>query len=219
MVIKVFALEDRLVEVTKNILSTELQHCSLGGSEWRSIVAVLMLAISVFVNPESVLARSPFKLLSLPASVLTRRGESCPRELEPMVDQMLMELPAYINRENIRANKRKTYVLLASAADFSDDLPLFSSIPSQGKGVKQVFFTTLFRRYVGSEIIYHQEHHRLFLAESQRGWEFVQMYSILDSYPSQNAPAPARNSSGGSVAQALKNWLNNCRVSQQRGIL
>ncbi len=170
---------------------------------WRKFVFIIMMVLAPCSNPVIASGLKTF----------------CPRELEPMVERMLEELPSFINRENTRADNRSTYVLLASAADFSA-LPLLHSTPSPDTetAVKQVFFTTLVRRYSGQETIYHQEHHWLFLAESPRGWEFVQLYSILDSYPSQKAPLPSRNSSRGSVAQALKNWLNNCRSSQQRGV-
>lgn len=141
--------------------------------------------------------------------------ETCPKSFEPLISVMLAEIPAYANRVNTRANNPQNYVILASRADF-EALPLLqASFPQEATSdssseVRQVFFSTLIRRFSQQEIVHHQEHHWLLMAPSDRGWEFVQMYSILDSYPASNLASAPRSSSEGSMATAIKDWLKNC---------
>lgn len=143
-------------------------------------------------------------------------ASNCPKEFEPFVTEMLAELPAYANRVNTRVNNRQTYVILAGRADF-EDLPLLQASfppPDQAENpVRQVFFSTLLKRFSQNKIIQQQEHHWLLMAPSDRGWEFVQLYSILESYPSQKLAAPPRNSSEGSIATAIKDWLKACHYN------
>ena len=137
----------------------------------------------------------------------------CPQAFEPFMTEMLAELPAYANRVNTRASNPQNYVVLAGRADF-EALPLRrSSFPQSSVAdtdVRQVFFSTLLKRFSQNKIVHQQEHHWLLMAPSDRGWEFVQMYSILASYPSQNLATPPRDSSEGSIATAIKDWLKTC---------
>jgi hypothetical protein len=77
-----------------------------------------------------------------------------------------------------------------------------------------VFFTTLMRRYDGGRIANLQEYHWVFLAQQPQGWQLVMMYSTIGVYPARadQPPLPPRNSSEGSVAQALQAWLKDCRT-------
>jgi hypothetical protein len=135
---------------------------------------------------------------------------------------MLLDLPSYINRVRIRAGITKSSILLAAKPEFKP-LPLspLSALPSQPqpRDVKQVFFTTLMRRYDSGRITQIQEYHWLFLTQSeltqsQQGWQFVMLYSAIGPYPAtpEQPPLPPRNSSDGSVAVALKTWLEDCRT-------
>ena len=135
----------------------------------------------------------------------------CPQAFEPFMTEMLAELPAYANRVNTRASNQQNYVVFAGRADF-EALPLHqASFPqSSAADVRQVFFSTLLKRFSQNKIVHQQEHHWLLMAPSDRGWEFVQMYSILASYPSQNLATPPRDSSEGSIATAIKDWLKTC---------
>jgi hypothetical protein len=70
------------------------------------------------------------------------------------------------------------------------------------------------RRYERDRIVYLQEYHWVFLTQSRVGqhWQLAMMYSTLGPYPAQNRPPfPPRNSSEGSVAQAIRDWLNDCQ--------
>ncbi|MCM1982796.1 hypothetical protein [Lyngbya confervoides] len=161
---------------------------------------------------------------TLPGNRAIAAVSSCPRPFEEMVTQLLADLPAYANRVNTRTHRPQTYVMLATNPDFQplswgqrlsdpEDSAADPAEPPQDSSLRQVFFTTVLRRYSGNQISHHQEHHWLFVASSSRGWEFVQIYSILDAYPSAQAPSPPRNSSRGSLAIAIQDWLKFCRLS------
>jgi hypothetical protein len=134
---------------------------------------------------------------------------------------MLPDLPSYINRVRTRAEITQSYILLAAKPEF-EPLPLsgLSSLPleTQSTGVKQVFFTTLMRRYDGGRIANLQEYHWVFLTPQQNDWQFVMMYSAIGVYPAKadQPPLPPRNSSDGSVAQAIKAWLTDCQTGNLR---
>jgi hypothetical protein len=134
---------------------------------------------------------------------------------------MLSDLPSYINRVRIGAGITKSYILLAAKPEFEPLTPsLLSALPleTQASGVKQVFFTTLMRRYDGRRIVNLQEYHWVFLAQQPQGWQLIMMYSTVGAYPAtaDQPPLPPRNSSDGSVAQAIKVWLRDCRSGNLR---
>lgn len=141
----------------------------------------------------------------------------CPSTLTALVDRMLRDLPSYINRVRIRAGITQSSVLLAAKPEF-EPLPLsiLPVLPSQTQPqeVKQVFFTTLMRRYDSGRIAQVQEYHWVFLTPSEKGWQFVMMYSMIGTYPAtaEHPPLPPRSSSDGSVAVALKAWLEDCHT-------
>jgi hypothetical protein len=137
----------------------------------------------------------------------------CPIDLEPLITKLLQDLPSYANRVRTRAGLYRNYVMFAGKPDFQP-LPVSRNPEFQAPKTQQVFFTTLIRRYEPDRIVYHQEHHRLFLTPDASGWRFVMMYSVLAPYPaSQTPPLPPRNSSEGSIAQAIRDWLRDCRTS------
>jgi hypothetical protein len=148
-------------------------------------------------------------------------AQECPSTLSTLIDRMLPDLPSYINRIRTRAGIDKSYVLLAAKPEF-EPLPLsgLSALPSetQAVGVKQIFFTTLMRRYDGGRISNLQEYHWVFLTQHQNDWQFVMMYSAIGPYPAKTDqfPLPPRNSSDGSVAQAIKAWLTDCQTGNLR---
>jgi hypothetical protein len=140
----------------------------------------------------------------------------CPTELEPLITKLLQDLPSYANRVRTRAGLYRNYVMFAGNPEFQ---PLPVSVPpeSQEPQNQQIFFTTLIRRYEPDRMVYHQEHHRLFLTPELTGWQFVMMYSVLAPYPaSKTPPLPPRNSSEGSIAQAIRDWLRDCRAGTSR---
>lgn len=164
----------------------------------------------------STTAANPIFRQPSPADV-TAPSQQCPSTLTALVDRMLSDLPSYINRVRIRAGITKSYIVLAAKPDF-EPLPLSGisdlSPQPQSSDIKQVFFTTLMRRYEGQSITNLQEYHWAFFAGQQQDWQLAMMYSTIGVYPataSQPTLAP-RNSSDGSVAVAIKAWLADCRT-------
>jgi hypothetical protein len=139
--------------------------------------------------------------------------QQCPQDLPKLIERMLPDLPSYINRVRTRAGITKSYAVLAAQPEF-EPLPL-SLTPSLSipQTTQQVFFTTLIRRYDRDRIAYLQEYHWIFLTPTPQDWRFVMMYSTLGPYPAAQRPtSPPRNSSDGSVAQAIQDWLVDCQT-------
>jgi len=138
--------------------------------------------------------------------------QQCPRELPKLIERMLLDLPGYINRVRIRAGITKTYVVLAAKPEF-EPLPLSPTPSAVPQTTQQIFFTTLMRRYDRDRITYLQEYHWVFLTQTPQNWRYVMMYSTLGPYPAAQRPTlPPRNSSDGSVAQAIQDWLADCQT-------
>jgi hypothetical protein len=138
----------------------------------------------------------------------------CPSEISALVDRMLQDLPSYMNRVRTRADIRKSFIVLAARPEF-EPLPV-SILPDAQEQTQQVFFTTLQRRYERNRIVYLQEYHWLFLAQSPKDWQFSMLYSTFGPYPAtpDQPPLPPRNSSEGITAVAIRDWLDDCRVGQ-----
>jgi hypothetical protein len=177
----------------------------------------LCFSLAIGLNHSPALANRASNQMPVPAATL---GSACPSTLPALVDRMLPDLPSYINRVRIGAGITKSYILLAAKPDFEPLAPSWLTTlpaPAQASEVKQVFFTTLMRRYDGGRIANLQEYHWVFLAQQPQdwpqSWQLVMMYSTLGTYPAtaEQPPLPPRNSSDGSVAQAIKTWLKDCR--------
>jgi hypothetical protein len=186
---------------------------------WQRItIAGLLFSVGWLFGPGAMLANPPMRshpIRTLPK--LLPKAEQCPTDLATLVDRMLRNLPSYINRVRTRAGIRKSYVVLAARPEF-EPLPLSGATPPTSENTQQVFFTTLMRRYEGDRITYLQEYHWVFLTPSAQGWQLAMMYSTIGSYPANadQPPLPPRNSSDGSVAQSIRDWLSDCQ-SQEPG--
>jgi hypothetical protein len=176
------------------------------GGHWSRSLAIAILCFTPIAFVETRL-----ELSGAIAASPALSPQVCPSALDPLVTKLLQDLPSYANRVRIRAGLQRNYVLFAGKPDFQS-LPLSRVSPPQAPQTQQVFFTTLIRRYERDRVVYHQEHHWLFLAPDPTGWRLVMMYSILAPYPSaKTPPLPPRNSSEGSIAQAIRDWLRDCR--------
>jgi hypothetical protein len=131
----------------------------------------------------------------------------------------MLDLPSYTNRviQRYRRLSRNSetfsYILAAGKPEFAS-LPLNPGIDNgdnnQVEGVKQVFFTTLERKYTNKKAVELQEFHRLFLTKTNIGWNVVMMFSQTGEYPVKPPIAPPRDSSNGAIAQGVKLWLRDC---------
>jgi hypothetical protein len=147
---------------------------------------------------------------------------SCSEQsLETLTTQMMLDLPSYTNRVIQRSRRLKrsvdtfSYILAAGQPEFKS-LPLNPGIDHgdkyNGEGVRQVFFTTLGRKYIHKKAVELQEFHRLFLTKTNIGWTVVMMFSQTSSYPVKPPIVPPRDSSNSAIAQGVKLWLRDCQT-------
>ena len=143
----------------------------------------------------------------------------CPINLHALMRLLLRDLPSYSNRVNQRAytDFRTTdvpgYVIVADHVEY-EPLSLNSEekLPPAADQPVQVFFTTLERQYVSGKPVSLQHYHRLFLVETQDGWQLSLMFSTLGNYPADQPPTPPQDTSQGVIAQAIRLWLRDCHA-------
>jgi hypothetical protein len=188
---------------------------SYWGQRKGAIASFVLLNLFLCRGDDSTAAeKAVFRQPSLSETAIS--SQQCPSTLPALVERMLPDLPSYINRVRIRAGITKSYIVLAAKPEF-EPLPLsgMTDLPSQpqSSNVKQVFFTTLMRRYEGQSITNLQEYHWAFFAGQQQDWQLAMMYSTIGVYPAtaSQPPLAPRNSSDSSVAVAIKAWLVDCR--------
>jgi hypothetical protein len=148
---------------------------------------------------------------------------ACPTDLETLTTQLLEDLPNYTNRANARLGISNNYVIIASRPEFKP-LPLgpgqraaVLEKPVERNDPDQVFFTTLERSYQGGKSVQLQLYHWLFLTQTDSGWRFAIMYSMVGPYPAGYPPSPPQESSDGSIAGAIQTWLRDCRSESLDG--
>ncbi|MEH2145120.1 hypothetical protein [Nostoc sp.] len=148
------------------------------------------------------------------------------QNLETFTIQLLEDLPSYTNRVSQRARRLSrssdvySYMLVAGRPEFTP-LPLnleeySADVKTAASGVEQVFFTTLERQYIGKKAVELQEFHWLLLTKTKTGWRLVMMFSQTGSHSAQQPLSPPRDSSNGTVAQAVNTWLRDCQAGSVR---
>ena len=148
---------------------------------------------------------------------------SCPQTIEPLTEQFLKDLPEYANRViqrtqlPSRTQDNSTYFILAGQPEYNplienlqgDYIPTFPE--AETATVKQVFFTTLERRYSSGKVDSVESYHWLFLTKTQQGWRKVLLYSRFGSTDKTHPPTPPQETSNGIVGKAIQLWLRDCR--------
>jgi hypothetical protein len=149
------------------------------------------------------------------------------QNLETLTTKLLQDLPSYTNRVSQRARRLSrssdvySYILLAGRPEFTP-LPLnleeysADASKSAASDVEQAFFTTLERQYIGKKVVELQQFHWLLLTKTKSGWQLVMMFSQIGSHSAQQPLSPPRDSSNGTVAQAVKAWLRDCQAGSVR---
>ncbi|MEP0807927.1 MULTISPECIES: hypothetical protein [unclassified Coleofasciculus] len=161
---------------------------------------------------------------------LPRQLSACPNNLENLTLLLLRDLPSYANRVNQRARRRSRKVDISSSSVIIAGRPEFEPL-SLGPGQytpttpaelaaapKQLFITTLERQYTAGKAIELQQYHWLFLAQTDSGWSLALMFSRTGPSPGGRPPTPPRDSSNGIIGQAVRNWLQDCRVGKVRSL-
>ncbi|ESA34151.1 hypothetical protein N836_18050 [Leptolyngbya sp. Heron Island J] len=148
-----------------------------------------------------------------------RPQTSCPTDLDSLSKLLIRDIPSYTNRilqssvADIPTAYRPAYVIAASQPD---QVPLeirdrvYTTLPDSSEQLRQLFFTTLERQYSGLEATAINHFHWLFLAPDDMGWRMVFMFSAIAA--GDDAQIPPRDSSQGSVGQAVQQWLRDCRA-------
>ena len=182
---------------------------------------------SVLAANETLLAFSVSPHLLIAESRPTTQSSSCPTDVETLISRMLKDLPSYANRVIQRSRRLNrsgdifSYVAVAGRPEF-EPLSLgpgeYTSITpaTEAEPPKQVFFTTLERRYQGGKAINTQLYHWLFLAQTADGWRLVMIFSRIGSSIPGRPPTPPREGSNGIMGQAVSTWLRDCRAGAIR---
>ncbi|MGG6264951.1 hypothetical protein ACQ4M3_02650 [Leptolyngbya sp. AN03gr2] len=158
-----------------------------------------------------------------PISPVQAARIACPREIEPLVQALLPDLPGYANRVIVRARLRvpeasrlgtirlpRNSVLLAGRPEFQP-LPLNSNRPTDPT-LKQVFITTLEREIVSGKAIDIQQFHWLFLTQTSEGWQLALMFTRIGTTTPNQPITPPRDSRDGAIGQAIQLWLRDCNA-------
>ncbi|WP_009633259.1 hypothetical protein [Synechocystis sp. PCC 7509] len=147
------------------------------------------------------------------------------QDIETLTTQLVKDLPSYTNRVNQKSRRLKrsvdiySYVLIAGKAEFAPlSLGPREYLPTLpvSEQPQQVFITTLERQYSTGKLVQLQQYHWLFLTQTTGGWRLAFMFSRTGTYPNSQPPTPPRESSNGSVAQAVKTWLRDCQAGTLR---
>ena len=151
---------------------------------------------------------------------------SCPQSIEPLTNQLLKDLPGYANRVlqrtqlPSRTQDNSTYFILAGQPEYNpltenlqgDYIPTFPE--AETETVKQVFFTTLERRYSSRKVDSVESYHWLFLTQTQQGWRQVLLYSRFGLTDKTHPPTPPKETSNGIIGKAIQLWLRDCRFRE-----
>lgn len=144
---------------------------------------------------------------------------SCPADFDTLTSLLVRDIPSYTNRilqssvADIPDAYRPAYVITASRPELSPlDITdrVYTTGASSDELLRQLFFTTLERQYSGLDATAINHFHWLFLAPDDQGWRMVFMLSAIAA--DDEAQIPPRDSSQGSVGQAVQRWLRDCRA-------
>lgn len=134
--------------------------------------------------------------------------QTCPTEFEPLIANLLKDLPSYANRTALRSRplaqtRDLPKIIAAGRPEFTPLLEDQTTDPT----LKQVFFTTLERQVVGKTTRDRQHFHRLLVTDTRYGWRMIALYS---RFGSSDGPQPPRETSQGDLGQGITQWLRDC---------
>lgn len=166
--------------------------------------------------------QSAIELRSAPEAIAQ---SSCPKDFESLSQKLLEELPSYANRViqrtkfPSRTQSNSTYFIVAGKPEFNpleknkkgNYTPAFPN--TENDDIKQIFFTTLERKYQETEVHSVQNYHWLFLTETEQGWYLATLYSRFGLVDQDHPPTPPHETSNGIVGQGIQLWLRDCRAT------
>lgn len=169
-------------------------------------------------TPENSSPAPPSSPTSNEGSIYLRPQTACPEDFETLSTLLVRDIPSYTNRilqssvADIPTAYRPAYVI---TANYPERMPLdikdqvYTTNPDGDESLHQLFFTTLERQYSGLDAASISHFHWLFLTPSDEGWDMVFIFSAIGD---NETVLPPRDSSQGSVGQAVQRWLRDCRV-------
>ncbi|MEM6256235.1 MAG: hypothetical protein AAF821_25255 [Cyanobacteria bacterium P01_D01_bin.156] len=149
-----------------------------------------------------------------------REQTACPQDFDTLSNLLVRDIPSYTNRilqssvGDIATAYRPAYVITASQPD---QMPLeirdrvYTTQADISQQTYQLFFTTLERQYSGLDATSIQHFHWLFLVPSDAGWQMAFMFSAIGDQ--ESVLLPPRDSSQGSIGQAVQRWLKDCHAN------
>lgn len=175
--------------------------------------------VSLGLSPQAI-ADDPSVPAPDAAAPFLRPPATCPADVASLTQGLLRDLPSYANRVARRTlgttpdDTNFGTVIVAGRAEL-EPLPLaelaFENPPNDA--TQQVFFTTLERRYLGTDSIALEQYHWLFLVPTAAGWRLTLMFSRTGSHTAAvRPPTPPQESSTGIMGQAVQLWLRDCRA-------
>ncbi len=183
----------------------------------RAVSPLSTALLGLLLTPSISLADSPPASPAPPAHI--RPETACPEDFDTLSALLIRDLPSYTNRilqssvADIPQAYRPAYVI---AASLPESTPLditeqvYTTRAEVGDPLRQLFFTTLERQYSGLDATEIRHFHWLFLAPSEESWQMVFMFSVIEA--EGEVQSPPRDSSQGSVGQAVQRWLRDCRA-------
>jgi hypothetical protein len=161
-----------------------------------------------------------------PAQAAGHSPATCPTAFEPMIAQLLKDLPHYANRLTVKSRKLGgpppgNYVMVMGPPDFGA-LPLADRDSPQPAttqpNLHQVFFTSLERQYSTNRITPLQGFHWSIWAQSSTGWQLVTLRSQLGSGPIASSKdaipdrilVPPKEADYSPIAEGIRLWLRDC---------
>ncbi len=143
--------------------------------------------------------------------IQSSKQQNCPADLENLTDELLKNLPSYVNRVIQRGRRLErdvySYVIVAGNPEFKPiDLNQLQYTPVFPESTQQVFFTTLEREHGSGSTLTTQHYHWLFLTQTTSGWRLVMLFSRSSS------TTPLRESSNSAIGEGIRLWLRDCRA-------
>lgn len=185
----------------------------------RTIPNLFFLSVIIFPILINLVSPVPVNTLTVARTIIRPNAvnqQTCPVELQTLVDQMLPDLPSYTNRvierrSNSREFERDTSVLIAGQLDELEPLPFNVNLDYPDE-TYLVYLKTWERQYYTNKLIRFQRYHWLFLRKSASGWELEKMFSKSSSYPRYGFYSLPGETSKSAIAQAIRLWLRDCQA-------
>ncbi|EDZ93769.1 MAG: hypothetical protein P5702_06875 [Limnospira sp. PMC 1291.21] len=155
----------------------------------------------------------------LPVQQIISAHPRCPVDLNQLLTELVVDLPAYANRVITRSPPTNhlqdipTSVILATSLP-PETIPVSEHLPTDlptGDDIDLGFILTRERLYINNRMLVIQRYHWLFLRSTPNGWELVKMLSKSDPYPGYRILPQPWDSSQSAIARAIRLWLRDCQ--------